>query len=200
MGDYASKGVAGAGLGLGIAGTALGLLNNNGLFGGIIGGNDNSFRQHGAMHEISELQAKVASLTSEKYADQVGKDVYAQSRTDNRFLREETLAAINPLIEEAHKNAVNIARLEEQMKCCCDKQELREQIVIGKINEVALTTNGRFNSLEQTLDCMQQGINRNTYRLNQITEEHIPLSKVCPEPMPRYNSWEMPKEGTKASK
>lgn len=30
MGEYASKGVAGAGLGLGIAGTALGLLNNNG--------------------------------------------------------------------------------------------------------------------------------------------------------------------------
>jgi hypothetical protein len=35
--DFASKGVAGAGLGLGIAGTALGLLNNGGL-GGILGG------------------------------------------------------------------------------------------------------------------------------------------------------------------
>lgn len=34
--DYASKGVAGAGLGLGIAGTALGLLN--GGLGGILGG------------------------------------------------------------------------------------------------------------------------------------------------------------------
>ena len=36
--DFASKGVAGAGLGLGIAGTALGLLNGNGL-AGIFGGN-----------------------------------------------------------------------------------------------------------------------------------------------------------------
>jgi len=36
--DYASKGVAGAGLGLGIAGTALGLLGN-GTLGGILGGN-----------------------------------------------------------------------------------------------------------------------------------------------------------------
>ena len=35
--EYASKGVAGAGLGLGIAGTALGLLNGNGL-GGLLGG------------------------------------------------------------------------------------------------------------------------------------------------------------------
>ena len=37
--NYASKGVAGTGLGLGIAGTALALLNNNGLggLGGILG-------------------------------------------------------------------------------------------------------------------------------------------------------------------
>ena len=35
--NYASKGVAGAGLGLGIAGTALGLLQNGNL-GGILGG------------------------------------------------------------------------------------------------------------------------------------------------------------------
>ena len=38
MADFASKGVAGSGLGLGIAGTALGLLNNNGnLLGGLLG-------------------------------------------------------------------------------------------------------------------------------------------------------------------
>ena len=39
--EYASKGVAGSGLGLGIAGTALGLLNANGggLLGGLFGGN-----------------------------------------------------------------------------------------------------------------------------------------------------------------
>lgn len=37
MSEYASKGVAGSGLGLGIAGTALGILNNGGL-GGILGG------------------------------------------------------------------------------------------------------------------------------------------------------------------
>ena len=37
--DYASKGVAGAGLGLGIAGTALGLLGGN--LGGILGGWNN---------------------------------------------------------------------------------------------------------------------------------------------------------------
>ena len=38
---YASKGVAGTGLGLGIAGTALGLLNGNGL--GILNGNNGNY-------------------------------------------------------------------------------------------------------------------------------------------------------------
>lgn len=38
MADFASKGVAGSGLGLGIAGTALGLLNNGGNGGGVLGG------------------------------------------------------------------------------------------------------------------------------------------------------------------
>lgn len=46
MGDYASKGVAGTGLGTGIAGLALGVLNSsnngNGLLGRLLGGNNNN--------------------------------------------------------------------------------------------------------------------------------------------------------------
>ena len=45
MAEFASKGVAGAGLGLGIAGTALGLLNSNGgngVLGNLFGGGSNS--------------------------------------------------------------------------------------------------------------------------------------------------------------
>lgn len=40
MAEFASKGVAGTGLGLGIAGTALSLLNNGngGVLGGLLGG------------------------------------------------------------------------------------------------------------------------------------------------------------------
>ena len=50
--DYASKGVAGSGLGLGIAGTALGLLNasnngGNGILGGLFGGNCNNSWNNG---------------------------------------------------------------------------------------------------------------------------------------------------------
>ena len=53
MAEFASKGVAGSGLGLGIAGTALGLLNNGGnggLLGGLFGG--------GNQNVVSALQAE----------------------------------------------------------------------------------------------------------------------------------------------
>lgn len=55
--DYASKGVAGAGLGLGIAGTALNLMQNGALgniFGGIGGG---------ANAALANLSALVAQIT-----------------------------------------------------------------------------------------------------------------------------------------
>ena len=59
---YASKGVAGAGLGLGIAGTALGVLNNGGL-GGILGGGNCS---HPAYTRYdAEKDARIAELETE---------------------------------------------------------------------------------------------------------------------------------------
>ena len=57
MAEFASKGVAGSGLGLGIAGTALGLLNNGGnggLLGGLFGG--------GNQNVVSALQAENSML------------------------------------------------------------------------------------------------------------------------------------------
>lgn len=46
MAEFASKGVAGTGLGLGIAGTALSLLNNGngGVLGGLLGGGNQNMQ------------------------------------------------------------------------------------------------------------------------------------------------------------
>lgn len=99
---------------------------------------------------------------------------------------------IKPLSEEAANNRVNIAVLQEQQKCAQEKADLREQIVIGKINEVALTTQGRFNTLDQTISCLAGKVQSNTDLLNEITNVNIPLCKICPEPMRRYNSYTAP--------
>lgn len=62
MAEFASKGVAGAGLGTGIAGLALGVLNSsnngNGLLGGLLGG--------GNQNVVSALQAENSMLKAEK--------------------------------------------------------------------------------------------------------------------------------------
>lgn len=131
MAEFASKAVAGTGLGLGIAGTALGLLNGNncgnGLLGGILGNN------HGCAgpaagaaafglgyfesREASALREQVAKLEAEKYADGVGIQVYkeamaASNRNDER---------INVTLREAAQELVvtreRLARTEEQFRC-----------------------------------------------------------------------------------
>jgi hypothetical protein len=62
--DYASKGVAGAGLGLGIAGTALGLLQNGSL-GGILGGMGGCNSNHYVNRYEADQAARIAELETE---------------------------------------------------------------------------------------------------------------------------------------
>lgn len=122
MAEFASKGVAGAGLGPGIAGLALGVLNSsnngNGLLGGLLGG--------GNQNVVSALQAENSQLKAENYSDKNAKEVYMQSLTDNRRLRDETFAYLKPLADESANNRVELAKLQAELKCCCEKQELRE--------------------------------------------------------------------------
>lgn len=75
--DYASKGVANAGLVTGIIGAALGVLNGNGgnVLGGLFGCNTN--------RELAQKDARIAELTTEVklrdaniYTDQKLTDVY----------------------------------------------------------------------------------------------------------------------------
>ena len=83
--EYASKGVAGSGLGLGIAGTALGLLNANGggLLGGILGGGNcchenmpvNRY-ELAQEQRIADLQSQVALRDANTYNDQKILELY----------------------------------------------------------------------------------------------------------------------------
>ncbi len=87
MGEFASKGVAGAGLGLGIAGTALGVLGTNvlpGLFNGVGRGTAccDSANMPVSRYElsqeakISELQSQIALRDANTYNDQKLLEVY----------------------------------------------------------------------------------------------------------------------------
>lgn len=83
MAEFASKGVAGAGLGLGIAGTALGLLGGNAwnILGGRMGTCDGnnmpvSRFELEQQNKISALEAQVALRDANTYNDQKILEVY----------------------------------------------------------------------------------------------------------------------------
>ncbi len=141
MGEFASKGVAGSGLGLGIAGTALGLLNANGngggLLGGLLGGGCQNAQLGQALNALAEKDAKIAELTAMRYSDNQDAAVYKQTLADNKTLRDEMYAYITPIAQESAANRERVAVLEAQQKCEAEKAQLREQIITQKIDRVA---------------------------------------------------------------
>ena len=152
--EYASKGVAGAGLGLGIAGTALGLLN--GGLGNLLGGgcgtawNNNcgcsennlvNRYELGLTQELAAREQEIALLKADKYTDQkiVEVTTYFNNKIDN----------INA--------------------------QLGQQAVYNA------TLNG-------TVSCMAGQI----AQLQGLTKLIVPITSVCPQPMPEFNSWTAP--------
>lgn len=192
MGEFASKGVAGTGLGLGIAGTALGLLNNNGngngLLGGLFGCNNNN-----QWNQVSALQAENGMLRAEKYSDRNTADVYTAVRSEYKDLLEKW---ITPLSDEACRNRERIAVLETSVKYENEKALLREQNVRlelkNYIDDCCCRTNGRINDLTNQV----RGIGRT---LDSITSTVIPRTAICPEVMPRYNSFVTPTDNAPAT-
>ena len=160
MAEYASKGVAGSGLGLGIAGTALALLGNNGL-NGLFGG--------------SNLQAENAMLKAENYSDKTAKEVYAQAIADNKVLRQELYAFIKPISEEV---AV--------LKAVAEKDK---EITSLKIDNCCCQMNSKIDSVAQSA---ATGIANLNNIVANITKIVVPKTAICPEVMPRYNSWTAP--------
>lgn len=84
--EYASRGVAGTGLGLGIAGTALGVLDAMGGLAGLFGGNrstdpgDKPITRYemGLFQQINSKDIEISSLKSDRYTDAVANGLQQQ--------------------------------------------------------------------------------------------------------------------------
>ena len=146
MAEFASKGVAGSGLGLGIAGLSVALLqganNGNGLLGGLFGNNNCGNALAAVMETNSALLAENASLKAENYSDKVAKEVYIQNQSELKSFAE-------PVTRRLNNTDVYLANMEARLK-------------------------------------------QAEYLLGQITKTVIPTAAICPEVMPRYNSWTAP--------
>ena len=173
--NYATKGVAGTGLGLGIAGTALALLNNNGLggLGGLFGGGNAAVLAGGTAAAMAEKDAKIAQLKAERYSDNQDAATYKQTLADNRTLREELYAFIKPLAEESASNRERVAVLEAKCQCEAEKAALREQIFQQKID---------LEAAERRCCCEKNAaaIGALSAIVAQITKIGVPNEALCP--------------------
>lgn len=130
--DYASKGVAGTALGLGITGTALALLNGNGLFGWGKARNEDMYL------ERKECQDYV-DLTKEFYAGRI------QSIRDSADVFYNMEAKLNDSAFRLYKSqrdnydilADRIAKLETKASVTDAVEPWRDQVLQMKINSVA---------------------------------------------------------------
>nr|DAV71591.1 MAG TPA: hypothetical protein [Caudoviricetes sp.] len=183
----------------------------SGALNGLLGGCDAGCgARYGAglgmgaeLQYVSELQARVQSLEAEKVANTNMVAAFNQTVANDKELRAEMYAYIKPLAEEAANNRVHIARLEEQQKCCREKQELCERVLEGKLREQGLALNGKIDTVAQTAKCCCEqnsaAIAGLQALMSKITQTSISTSAICPEVMPRYNSWTAPTTTTPAA-
>lgn len=132
--EYASKGVAGAGLGLGIAGTALGLLGGNLLGGNLLGGWRNSDDEYVTRydsqkdHEIAAKDSEIALLKANAFTDQKFVDVYTTLNAQIQALKESVTANTCAQAVTNQKLSDNISFVDSKfdgvykdIKCASDK-------------------------------------------------------------------------------
>ena len=163
MAEYASKGLAnGVGIPALVLGS-LGFLQSGGLGGGLGG-----ILGGGAANAVAERDAKIAQLMAEKYTDSTCANVYKASRDElNAFSDRVFDKYIEPLSKEIADMRVREARME------------------GRINEVGLLANQGLTALTGQVNCLAATVAG-------ITKTVVPVSAVCPQPMPLYNSWAAP--------
>lgn len=196
MATVESSGVAKAGLTTGVIGTSLaGLMalnNGNGSILGGLFGNNNQGTLMGMQTLLSQKDSEIAQYKAENYSDKVGKEVYTQSVTDNKDLRAELYNFIKPLADEAASNQVNIARIEEQIKCIKSMNEIQVANLKNDFAQaIALESERRTNG-DNNLMCYVNA----TFVPGKLV---MPKSSICPEVMARYNSWTAPTEETTGS-
>ena len=193
-GEFASRGVANAGLTTGIIGTSLaGLMalngnNNGGLFGGLFGNN---------CGQVSALQSEVAMLRAEKYSDRGVADL--NNATD---LKLEKLSDrifdkyINPMATEIADSRVREAKWQPEVTALKANDDLKVQLEVEQLPRrmdiCSCETNGRINQLNQTVYGLSQ-------TLGSITSTIIPQTAICPPVMTRYNSWVAPTDTAPAT-
>lgn len=186
MSEYASNGKANAGLALGIIGTALGALNWNGAgwgvnpsFRGTVGAGMVRDTDHYCQSfdgKIGELESMIAQLSAEKYADQIGIEVYRAGVQNYKELDNKITANLEKLygfvIDLDKKTALNTQALHyenvitnNKIDCCCDKANMQMAFnrQLSELADASILSYVNATFLPGTLK--------------------LPITSICPQPI-----------------
>ncbi|MCZ4065744.1 hypothetical protein NB636_07870 [Oxalobacter aliiformigenes] len=195
MATVQSSGVAKAGLTTGIIGTSLaGLLaanNGGGLLGGLFGGNNNcaaAMAGQGAYQAaISEKDSIIGQLRAEKYADSVGTGVYAAIAANQKEVYQELVTTRERLAKADANFACLVASVD---RIGANVNDINREIADMRVREqrtsdAILLESERRCSGDQNLMCYVNA----TFVPGRLV---MPKDSICPEVMPRWNSWTTP--------
>ena len=186
-----SSGVAKAGLTLGIIGTSLAALGNNGcygngLFGNLFNNGYNTSRAEQEQTTIAALESKIAQLEAGRYTDYVGMDLYkniistakeedakiakVQSDMIGYVIDLDKRTALNDQAAKLNREFDTAARdymftiLNNKIDCCCEKAAMQVEFnkQLGCLADSSIVSWVQSNYLPGTLK--------------------LPITSVCPQP------------------
>lgn len=176
MAEFASKGVGNAALTTGIIGTAGWALNGGlaNLLGGITGGGNAG--RHNDCDDTALMAAVAAMVAGVNGACNGGNHDYTRYDAG----KDARIAELETEVKLRDANTYTDQKLLEVYKYFDGKVEGINQ----KLCEQAVWNTAQTG----TISCMAQQI----AALNGLTKLVIPGASICPEMMPRYNSWTAP--------
>ena len=113
MANVTSAGVGGTGLGLGIAGTALGLLNGNGgnVLGGLFGGGN----------QTTTLMSELAREKAERFAEKTGAEIYNAMFAQYKELAQATTGIDKRVSALEVAGPLREQLVNQRIDCCCSQ-------------------------------------------------------------------------------
>ena len=198
MAEFASKGVGTAALTTGIIGSvgalAGGMLNAGNLFGGCNNGwtGWNRNCNPGCGGTVSALEAALAQERAERFTEQQTaqsqREMYTLFREEDDRIKQVVKDTTGALIETCNA----LAKLNEQVECIKKEMEMQQIInekdlhCVKKELEGAIALEAeRRTAGDQNLYCYVNA----TFVPGKLV---MPKESICPEVMPRYNSWTAP--------
>lgn len=191
MAEFASKGVAGSGLGLGIAGTALGLLNSGflnggcGLFGGWNGNCANGINSSVCNAEkLSTLEAMLAREKAERYTDQqiLGsvKGIFDEFRAGDAKLAGVVKDTTSALIEVG----TAVTRIDKEVECLKTAMAKDQEINDLKMKAMDNRLSGAIALESERRTCGDQNLYNYVNATFVPGKLVMPLSSICPPAKP----------------